>query len=51
MKKTYVTPMAEKLEFDFTDTITASIGNTNMSETKCGNPCKDDHHFHWPHRP
>ena len=29
MKKAYITPMAEKLEFNYSDNVIASGGNTN----------------------
>ena len=44
MKKTYNTPMAEKVSFDYTETVTASGGaeQSNTCPTTCksnNNPC------------
>ena len=40
MKKQYEQPKAEKLEFDYEETVTASNGNTDKNY---GHGCKKEH--------
>ena len=56
MKKTYMTPMAEKLVFDYTENVTASnspiIGHGNMGiGVGHGGGCDHDPGHGNPHKP
>ena len=41
MKKEYTIPKAEKLEFNYTDTVTASFGNAMRWWTEKGEKCHE----------